>query len=95
MNSTLQLRIDTKTKKSAAKIFESLGLDLSSGIKIYLSQVMRHKGIPFNILTENGFTDEQEKRLHDEIKHTDKMIKSGKVKIYDNWREAKKAILSE
>jgi len=61
--STLQIRIDKETKVLAKEIFESLGLDMSSGIKMYLRQVVINKGIPFPVLTENGFTLEEEKEI--------------------------------
>ncbi len=44
---TLQIRIDPKTKKAAAKVFKDLGIDMSSGIKLYLTQVARKEAIPF------------------------------------------------
>jgi DNA-damage-inducible protein J len=58
--STIQIRIDEKTKKQASKVFKSLGLDMSSGIKLYLQQVSMRKGIPFLLYTENGMTVQQE-----------------------------------
>lgn len=93
MNTTLQVRIDSKTKKSATKILESLGLDLSSGIKIFLNQVLRSKGVPFLIMTENGFTPEQENKILAESKKTMALYRAGKIKAYDNIEEMEKAIL--
>lgn len=58
--STIQIRIDEKTKKSVKKVLESLGMDLSGAIKIFLKQIVIKKGIPFKIITENGFTLEEE-----------------------------------
>lgn len=95
MNTTLQVRIDSKTKKSAAKILESLGLDLSSGIKIFLNQVLRSKGVPFPIMTENGFTQAQEKKLLAMTRENEKLLRAGKLKTYATWDEAKEAMLNE
>jgi len=64
---TIQLRIDKKTKKKAQEIFTKLGMDLSSGMKLFLSQVIRTKSIPFIARTANGFTPEQEQLILDEI----------------------------
>lgn len=63
MNSTIQIRVDSKTKKEAQKVFEDMGLDLTSGVKLYLAQVVREKGLPFTPRTVSGFTPGQEKRL--------------------------------
>ena len=60
---TLQIRIDEKTKKDAKKVFDKVGLDMSSAIKVYLNQVVITQGIPFPLLTENGMTAAQEQAI--------------------------------
>ncbi len=66
MSSTVQLRIDISTKKKAQKILGDMGLDLSSAIKLFLTQVIKRKSIPFQIRTANGFTPEEEMNLLNE-----------------------------
>lgn len=44
---TLSVRVDSKVKKAAGKVFADLGLDLSTGVKIFLQQVITEKGLPF------------------------------------------------
>jgi DNA-damage-inducible protein J len=61
--STLQVRIDKKTKKTAKKILDSIGLDMSSAVKIYFRQIVIVKGLPFQPLTENGLTEKQEQEI--------------------------------
>ncbi len=61
--STIQIRIDEKTKKSAKKVLDQVGMDMSSAIKLYLNQIAIRRGIPFQILTENGLTLEQEREV--------------------------------
>ncbi len=61
--STIQIRIDEKTKKSAKKVLDQVGIDMSSAIKLYLNQITIRHGIPFQILTENGLTPRQEKEI--------------------------------
>ncbi|MCX6738668.1 MAG: type II toxin-antitoxin system RelB/DinJ family antitoxin [Candidatus Parcubacteria bacterium] len=63
MNTTLQIRIDSKTKTSAQKVFKELGLDMSSGMKIFLQQVVNTESIPFPLRTANGFTVEKERKI--------------------------------
>ena len=82
--STIQVRIDQKTKKAAKKVFADMGLDLSSGVKVYLNRVVKDKGIPFVVRTENGYTPEQEQQL---IKETEWAKKHGK-----RYKTAKEAI---
>jgi len=61
--STIQVRIDQKTKQSARRVLDSLGLDMSSAIKMYLRQIALRRGIPFLVLTENGLTLDQEQKI--------------------------------
>jgi DNA-damage-inducible protein J len=61
--STIQIRIDEKTKKSAKKVLDSIGMDMSSAVKVYLHQIVTTQGIPFPLLTENGLTIQQEKEI--------------------------------
>jgi len=61
--SYIQLRIDDKTKNSAKKVLDELGVDMSSAIKVYLRQIVINKGIPFKLVTENGFTPEEEREI--------------------------------
>jgi DNA-damage-inducible protein J len=77
MNSqeTIQIRIDAKTKKAARKTLDELGLDMSSAVKLFLTNVVNRKGIPFDLRTENGFTLAQEQAL---ISETEVAKKTGK-----------------
>lgn len=94
MSDFVQLRVDAKTKKKVAGIFSNLGMDLSTGVKIYFQQVVRNKGIPFPLLTANGFTPEEEKRILRESNETMMAYASGKRRPAKNWEEAKKEILA-
>lgn len=93
MNKTVQLRIDAKTKREVTHIFKSLGLDISSGVKMYFHQVIKTRGIPFPLLTENGFTLEQEAKILEESRQTMEDYKSGKLKSFSSVAEMKKHIL--
>jgi len=59
----IQIRIDEKEKLAAKKIFDKLGLDMSSAIKLFLRQTALRKGLPFLLTTENGFTPEEEAEI--------------------------------
>lgn len=60
---TIQIRIDTKTKQAARKTFDELGIDMSSAVKLFLTNVVNRKGIPLDLRTQNGFTLVQEQAL--------------------------------
>lgn len=69
---TIQVRIDEKTKAKARKVFHKMGLDVSSGIKLYLRRVAQDEAIPFVVRTENGYTPEQEQQLIRETEYAEK-----------------------
>lgn len=52
--STINVRVDAKLKEESTKIFEELGLDMSTAIKIYLNQVVKKKAIPFDLTLEKS-----------------------------------------
>ncbi|KND50865.1 MAG: hypothetical protein AB202_00465 [Parcubacteria bacterium C7867-007] len=76
MSTTIQVRIDAKTKKAAQIVFENMGLDLSSGVKLYLTQVIREQGLPFVPRTVNGLTSAYETQLLREAANAKKKGKS-------------------
>lgn len=79
---TIQIRIDAKTKKAARKTLDALGLDMSSAVKLFLTNVVNSQSIPLDLRTENGFTIAQEKALLAETKNAKKTGKG-----YDNLDE--------
>ncbi|MES2059472.1 MAG: type II toxin-antitoxin system RelB/DinJ family antitoxin [Patescibacteria group bacterium] len=72
---TIQIRIDTKTKNETKKLFDTLGLDLSSATKLFYVQALRARAIPFEIRTENGFTPSQEREMIKEAEWAKKHAK--------------------
>ncbi len=58
--STIQLRIDAKTKREAKKTLANLGLDMSSAVKLFLRNVVITQSIPLDLVTENGYTVREE-----------------------------------
>ena len=49
-NSTnLNIRIDKTIKETSEKVFEDLGLNMTTAINMFLRQVIRVNGIPFEI----------------------------------------------
>lgn len=65
---TLHVRLDDKQKKRAQKILAQLGLDLSQVVRLFIHQICITDGVPLNILTENGFSVEEEEALLNDSK---------------------------
>lgn len=47
MNTTVNVRLEKKIKTEASKTLSSLGLDMSTAVKMFLCQVVTEQGIPF------------------------------------------------
>lgn len=75
MDATLQVRIDKKTKEAAQKAFQSMGLDMSSGIKLYLAQVIYQQAIPFPVITADYWSTEKKRKI---VKESREALKSGR-----------------
>lgn len=90
MTTTLQIRIDKKTKMVAQRTFHSMGLDMSSGVKLYLAQVVNTKEIPFPVMSADYWPRKKKLQLIKEAKYA---LKHGKR--YATIEEAHRDILKE
>lgn len=77
-------------KDAAAKTFRSMGLDMSSGVKLYLAQVASKKEIPFPVFTFDNLPRERKLEIIKDAKHA---LKYGKR--YANIQEAHRDILGK
>ena len=55
-NAQIQIRIDAKTKREAKKVFDSLGMDMSSAVKLFFRQTINARNFPCELRDENGLT---------------------------------------
>lgn len=53
-SSLVQVRMDTELRDSANMLFDSLGLDMSTAIKMFLKKCLAERGIPFSLKIENN-----------------------------------------
>ena len=53
----INIRVDKATKEAAEKLFESMGLNMSIAINLFLNQSLRVKGIPFEIKTNEDYEE--------------------------------------
>lgn len=84
--STIQIRIDDKTKNSAKKVLDEVGMDMSSAIKVYLKQIVIRKGIPFELVSENGLTTKEENAI---LKASEEAKHGKNVRRFTDWKAAK------
>ena len=51
---TISFKTDKATAKQTKAIFAAMGLNMQSGLNLYLKQVVAHQGIPFKPTTADG-----------------------------------------
>ena len=56
--SIVQFRIDDDLKTQATAIYEELGLDLSTALRIFLKRSVAVRGIPFSMTLDNDTVSE-------------------------------------
>ena len=47
--SLLQVRVDNSLKDKAAQVFENLGIDISTAVRMFLKRAVMDNGIPFRM----------------------------------------------
>ncbi len=57
-SSTIQVRVDQKTKDQAKAVLGALHMSMSEAICLFLRQVVLHRGIPFEVKIPNALTRE-------------------------------------
>lgn len=70
-STNLNIRTDSDIKASAEKLFEELGLNMSTAINMFLRQAIRENGIPFDV------------KLNIPNETTEAAIKEGRAIAYD------------
>ncbi len=52
-SSLIQLRVDDKLKAEATSLYEKLGLDLPTAIRMFLLRSVQEEGVPFKMTLKN------------------------------------------
>ena len=65
MASTIQVRVDNELKTKADQLFQDLGTDTTTAIRIFLTQALAVNGFPFEIkrITPNPYAPLSESEL--------------------------------
>lgn len=59
----LNIRVDDTLKQQAEQIFSDIGITLSAATTIFLKQVVRYNGIPFELRADPFYSAENQTRL--------------------------------
>ncbi|MBQ3672195.1 MAG: type II toxin-antitoxin system RelB/DinJ family antitoxin [Kiritimatiellae bacterium] len=79
----IQIRVDRPLKDEVAEIFTSLGLDMSTAVRMFFQRCKRMKGIPFALT------------LAEEAPTAKAGLSKGKWRFPQNWEAQDKALDKE
>ena len=89
MTTLINVNVDTQVKEEATNILKGLGLNMSTAINMFLVQVVKRDGIPFDIVNPKP-----SKQLLEALAEVEEMKKNpDKYPSYDNREDLKKALL--
>lgn len=59
----LQIRMDRSLKEAADEVFEEIGLDATTAVRLFFTKVAKTRSIPFRLRAEPEFSPEAEARI--------------------------------
>ncbi|EMB24780.1 type II toxin-antitoxin system RelB/DinJ family antitoxin [Treponema denticola] len=74
----LQTRVDKDLKQDADAFFESIGMDTTTAIRIFLKQTLIQRKIPFEIVQDNSFYSEKNIKA---LEHSKTQMETGQHSI--------------
>ena len=82
---TVNARVETADKKEATDVLEGLGLNMTTAINMFLKQVIKRRGIPFDVSEQPRYSDETMEAIYEA-----RLIAEGRIpaKIYTSTKEA-------
>ncbi len=75
----ISIRLDDNLKKQADTLLNELGLNMTTAFNIFLRQVIRHGGIPFEITVDPFYNPENMRILNESIREAE----AGNVTVHE------------
>ncbi|MBO5125251.1 MAG: type II toxin-antitoxin system RelB/DinJ family antitoxin [Spirochaetaceae bacterium] len=76
----VQTRVDATLKQDADAFFESIGMDTTTAIRIFLKQTLIQRKIPFEIVQADSFYSEKNMKA---LEHSKAQMENGQHSIRD------------
>jgi DNA-damage-inducible protein J len=89
-DTNMNIRTDSEVKRQAQQIFESLGMDTTTAVNLFLRQVIRTRGIPFELKTDSLNEDTLEA-----IRETRAARNDPNKKLYSDFSEILEEVQNE
>lgn len=76
----LNVRVDETVKKNAEQLLEELGMNMSTAINIFLRQMLRVNGLPFDVKADAFYSESNINYLERKVK----AYKSGELQFAEH-----------
>lgn len=91
LTSAINIQVDSETKKEATAILNDLGLSMSTAINLFLRQIIKNDGLPFEVRNPKP-----SRQLRKALKEAEEIMKNPeKYKGYHDIEKLKEALLSD
>ena len=84
----IRIQVDASLKKKAEGLFNNLGLDTPTAIRIFLDQAIRSRGLPFEVNEFNAETVEA-------LQEAERISRDPNTKSYADFSELLNEVLGE
>ena len=93
LTSAINVQVDTKDKEEATNILKDLGLNMSTAINMFIKQIIKNDGLPFNV--SNPKPSKELLEALEEGAKIEEEIRNGKRNGYRNAKEMLRSILDD
>lgn len=93
LTSAINVQVNAKDKELATNILKNLGLNMSTAINMFIKQIIKKDGIPFEVT--NPKTSQELLEALQEGETIIQEVREGKRKGYNNAKEMIEDILNE
>lgn len=76
----VKILVDDTIKREAERIFDDIGISMSTAINIYLKAVVRENRIPFELSADSFYSDANMSRLRESIRQ----VRDGEKKLTEH-----------
>lgn len=91
LTTAINVNVDKKNKEAATEILKDLGLNMSTAINMFLAQIVKRNGVPFEVTNPKP-----SKQLIEALAEVEEMKENpDKYPRYTNREDLKKALLSD
>lgn len=85
MKTSVNIKMDVEDRDAAKMLFDSLGLDMTTAVNLFVKASLREKAIPFPIAVEQSeiMQERFERELKRDLMISEKEIEDGKTVEYN------------